>query len=245
MRPGRRSATLHAVAGSWASSSTDARPLRLDDLSRDPRSVGFPPNHPPMRSFLGVPVMTRGVAFGNLYLAEKQPDGSFTEEDEEIATLLAAQAAVAIENAGSVQRDALRRAVQAQEVERRRLARELHDETGQALTSILLGLSAVERAESAEAARVAARDAARARRRDAAERSAARRRAAPVRAGRLRSRAGAPPARVRRCAKGASSTSRSRRGSASIGFRPTSRRRCTASCRRRSRMWSSMQALRT
>jgi len=134
----------------------DARPLRLDDLTRDPRSVGFPPNHPPMHSFLGVPVMTRGVAFGNLYLAEKQPAGSFTEEDEEIVRLLAAQAAVAIENAGSVQRDALRRAVQAQEAERKRLARELHDETGQALMSILLGLSAVERAESAEAARAAA-----------------------------------------------------------------------------------------
>ena len=82
----------------------DARPLRLDDLTRDPRSVGFPPNHPPMHSFLGVPVMTRGVAFGNLYLAEKQPAGGFTEEDEETVTLLAAQAAVAIENAGSVQR---------------------------------------------------------------------------------------------------------------------------------------------
>jgi signal transduction histidine kinase len=134
----------------------DARPLRLDDLTRDPRAVGFPPNHPPMHSFLGVPVMTRGVAFGNLYLAEKQPVGSFTEEDEEIVRLLAAQAAVAIENAGSVQRDALRRAVRAQEAERMRLARELHDETGQALTSILLGLSAVERAESAEAARAAA-----------------------------------------------------------------------------------------
>jgi len=134
----------------------DARPLRLDDLTRDPRSVGFPPNHPPMHSFLGVPVMTRGIAFGNLYLAEKQPAGGFTEEDEEIVTLLAAQAAVAIENAGSVQRDALRRAVQAQEVERRRLARELHDETGQALTSILLGLTAVERAETAAEAHAAA-----------------------------------------------------------------------------------------
>ena len=109
-----------------------------------------------MRSFLGVPVMTRGIAFGNLYLAEKQPEGSFTDEDEEIVTLLAAQAAVAIENAGSVQRDALRRAVQAQEAERRRLARELHDETGQALTSILLGLAAVESAKSAEEAHAAA-----------------------------------------------------------------------------------------
>jgi signal transduction histidine kinase len=136
----------------------DARPLRLDDLSQDPRSVGFPANHPPMRSFLGVPVMTRGVAFGNLYLSEKRSHDAFTDEDEETVTLLAAQAAVAIENAGSVQRDALRRAVQAQEVERRRLARELHDETGQALTSILLGLAAVERAESAEDAHVAAAD---------------------------------------------------------------------------------------
>src|SRR4029079_4639487 len=97
----------------------DARPLRLDDLSTHPRSFGVPPNHPPMRSFLGVPVITRGVAYGNLYLTDKQPSGSFTEEDEELVTLLAAQAAVAIENAGSVRRDALRRAVQAQEVERR------------------------------------------------------------------------------------------------------------------------------
>ncbi len=134
----------------------DATPLRLDDLMGDPRAVGFPPNHPPMRSFLGVPVMTRGIAFGNLYLAEKQPEGSFTDEDEEIVTLLAAQAAVAIENAGSVRRDALRRAVRAQEAERKRLARELHDETGQALTSILLGLAAVESAKSAEEAHAAA-----------------------------------------------------------------------------------------
>ena len=77
----------------------DARPLRLDRLGDDPRSVGFPPNHPPMESFLGVPVLMRGIAYGNLYLTEK-PDGeSFTAEDEDIVTLLATQAAVAIENA--------------------------------------------------------------------------------------------------------------------------------------------------
>src|SRR5215467_8714039 len=49
----------------------DATPLRLDDLTRDPRSVGFPANHPQMTTFLGVPIALRGVAFGNLYLAEK------------------------------------------------------------------------------------------------------------------------------------------------------------------------------
>jgi len=77
----------------------DAQPLRLHDLAEDPRSVGFPPAHPPMRSFLGVPVMLRGVAYGNLYLTEKQGAEDFTEEDEDLVTLLAGQAAVAIENA--------------------------------------------------------------------------------------------------------------------------------------------------
>ncbi|HZQ64706.1 MAG TPA: GAF domain-containing sensor histidine kinase [Gaiellaceae bacterium] len=77
----------------------DARTLRLHDLSEDRRSVGFPPNHPVMRTFLGVPVMLRGVAYGNLYLTEKEGGQDFTEEDEELVTLLAAQAAVAIENA--------------------------------------------------------------------------------------------------------------------------------------------------
>jgi two-component system, NarL family, sensor histidine kinase DevS len=76
----------------------DQRPLRLHDLAQDPRSVGFPPGHPPMRSFLGVPIMLRGVAFGNLYLTEKDA-GDFTDEDEDLVALLAAQAAVAVENA--------------------------------------------------------------------------------------------------------------------------------------------------
>jgi signal transduction histidine kinase len=76
----------------------DASPLRLHDLSEDPRSVGFPPGHPPMRSFLGVPVALRGIAYGNLYLTEKE-GADFGEEDEETVMLLASQAAVAIENA--------------------------------------------------------------------------------------------------------------------------------------------------
>jgi signal transduction histidine kinase len=77
----------------------DAEVLRLHDLTADPRSVGFPPNHPLMRTFLGVPIMLRGVAYGNLYLTEKAEGQDFTAEDEELVGLLAAQAAVAIENA--------------------------------------------------------------------------------------------------------------------------------------------------
>jgi signal transduction histidine kinase len=77
----------------------EAKPLRLHDLTEDPRSVGFPPGHPPMRSFLGVPILLRGIAYGNLYLTEKPNGEDFTQEDEELVTLLAGQAAVAIENA--------------------------------------------------------------------------------------------------------------------------------------------------
>jgi signal transduction histidine kinase len=77
----------------------EAESLRLHDLADDPRAVGFPPHHPPMHSFLGVPVKLRGVAYGNLYLTEKSGAADFDADDEEIVTLLAAQAAVAIENA--------------------------------------------------------------------------------------------------------------------------------------------------
>jgi signal transduction histidine kinase len=77
----------------------DARPLRLADLTADDRSAGFPPNHPPMTTFLGVPILLRGVAYGNLYLTEKAGGVEFTAEDEELTQLLGAQAAVAIENA--------------------------------------------------------------------------------------------------------------------------------------------------
>ena len=77
----------------------DARPFRLAHLGDDQRSVGFPAGHPPMSSFLGVPIILRGIAYGNLYLTEKANGEEFTEDDEELVTLLAAQAAVAIENA--------------------------------------------------------------------------------------------------------------------------------------------------
>jgi signal transduction histidine kinase len=77
----------------------DARPLRLHDIAMDPRSSGFPPNHPPMRSFLGAPVIARGQVYGNLYLTEKQDAEDFDGDDERTLVLLAAQAGVAIENA--------------------------------------------------------------------------------------------------------------------------------------------------
>src|SRR5499427_4445339 len=77
---------------------TDPHPLRLHDISADPDSSGFPEGHPPMRSFLGVPVRIRDAVYGNLYLTEKQ-DGDFDEEDEALVQALAAAAGVAIENA--------------------------------------------------------------------------------------------------------------------------------------------------
>jgi signal transduction histidine kinase len=74
----------------------EARPVRVADVTKEPHFFGFPPGHPPMRSFLGVPIFVRGVVYGDLYLAEKE-DGEFTEADEEIVTLLAAQTGITIE----------------------------------------------------------------------------------------------------------------------------------------------------
>jgi signal transduction histidine kinase len=74
-------------------------PLRLHEIAEHPNSYGFPPGHPPMRSFLGVPVRIRDKVFGNLYLTEKEGGGDFTSEDEAIAVALAAAAGVVVENA--------------------------------------------------------------------------------------------------------------------------------------------------
>ncbi len=78
---------------------TEPRPVRLPDITKHPHSYGFPPHHPPMHSFLGVPVRTRDQIFGNLYLAEKQGAAEFSDDDEEIVVALAAAAGVAIDNA--------------------------------------------------------------------------------------------------------------------------------------------------
>ncbi|MDT0168842.1 GAF domain-containing protein [Pseudarthrobacter sp. BRE9] len=77
----------------------EPRPLRLHDLGKHPIASGFPPNHPPMKTFLGVPVRVRDEVFGNLYLTEKQGGEDFTSDDEDLAVALAAAAGVAIQNA--------------------------------------------------------------------------------------------------------------------------------------------------
>ena len=77
----------------------DPKPIRLDDIAQHPASVGFPPNHPPMRAFLGVPVRIRDEVFGNLYLTEKNSGQPFSEDDEVLVKALAAAAGIAIENA--------------------------------------------------------------------------------------------------------------------------------------------------
>ncbi len=98
----------------------DPRPLRLDDVGEHPRSYGFPPAHPPMHSFLGVPILIRGAAWGNLYLTEKDGAERFSDEDEEAAVILSDWAAIAIDNARlyhqvAGRRDELERAVRALE----------------------------------------------------------------------------------------------------------------------------------
>jgi signal transduction histidine kinase len=87
---------------------TEPYPLRIADLGQHPSSVGFPPHHPEMRTFLGVPVLVRGRVFGNLYMTEKQ-HGEFTAEDEAVLTALAAAAGVAIDNARLYEEGEVRR----------------------------------------------------------------------------------------------------------------------------------------
>src|SRR5919197_5543129 len=77
----------------------EPEPLRLNDIGDNPESYGLPPGHPPMGTFLGVPIRVRGEAFGNLYLTEKRGGAEFDEEDLSVVTALATAAGVAIENA--------------------------------------------------------------------------------------------------------------------------------------------------
>jgi signal transduction histidine kinase len=129
----------------------EPRPLRLANVADHPSSYGFPPNHPPMRTFLGLPILIRGEAFGNIYLTEKQDGEPFSDADEEAGVVLAEWAAIAIENARSVAEDRLRHSISAAERERGRWARELHDETLQGLGALRVLLASGRRGGSADA----------------------------------------------------------------------------------------------
>lgn len=119
----------------------DPRPLRLGDLHGHPESVGFPVGHPPMTSFLGVPVTVRGEPFGNLYLSNKRGGGEFTAEDEDVVLALALTAALAIDKARTYSR--MRDLTLAEE--RERIARDLHDTTIRRLFAVGLALQSAHR----------------------------------------------------------------------------------------------------
>lgn len=101
----------------------EPRPLRLQRIGDHPDSYGFPPGHPPMESFLGVPITIRGTVFGNLYLTDKRAASVFSDEDEAVAVALARAAAIAIENARLNERMNEMAVV----ADRERIARDLHD----------------------------------------------------------------------------------------------------------------------
>lgn len=122
----------------------EPEPLILDDVSLHPRSQGFPAGHPPMKSFLGVPVKIRGDVWGNLYLTEKD-SGPFDSADIQSVVILAEWIAIAIDNARSAAAERVRLTIEAAEQERGRWARELHDETLQNLASLRVLLSGTRR----------------------------------------------------------------------------------------------------
>ena len=105
----------------------DPKPLRLAEVGQHPHSYGFPAGHPPMHAFLGVPIVIRGKAWGNLYLAEKEAGGVFSDEDEDAALALAQWAGTAIENARLYESGERRRQELEQAVQSLRAARDIAD----------------------------------------------------------------------------------------------------------------------
>lgn len=114
----------------------EGKPLRLREISLHPRSYGFPPHHPQMHSFLGVPIIVRGRVFGRLYLTDKRRGEEFSKDDERLALVFAAQAGVAVENARL--HEALRDLAVLEE--RERISKELHDGVIQSIYSVGLSL---------------------------------------------------------------------------------------------------------
>ncbi len=122
---------------------------RVDSVLDDPESDQDAARRMGIRTALYVPLVARGRAIGIVAIHDKTArDPRFTDADLRLAEIFAARAAVAVDLSERVARETVRRVVDAQELERSRLARELHDETGQALTSILLGLQAIRGADS-------------------------------------------------------------------------------------------------
>jgi signal transduction histidine kinase len=117
----------------------EGRSIRIPDIALDPRSVGFPPGHPPMRSFLGVPIVVKGRSVGNLYLTEKQGDLEFSVADQELVETFALHAGIAIDNARLHER--VQRLVIVEE--RERIGRDLHDGIIQSLYAVGLSLEDV------------------------------------------------------------------------------------------------------
>jgi len=124
----------------------DPRPLRLRELKTHPDSYGFPANHPPMTSFLGVPVRARDEVYGNLYLTDKIGWAEFTQDDEELVTALALAAGIAIENTR------LHARVQQVAVydDRDRIARDLHDAVIQRLFAVGLSLQGITKSAASD-----------------------------------------------------------------------------------------------
>ena len=115
---------------------TDATPLRLKDLSTHPDSYGFPPHHPPMKSFLGVPVRVRSVVYGNLYLTDKIGAEDFSDQDQALAEALAVAAGIAIENTRLSERVRVLSVLD----DRDRIARDLHDRVIQRVFAVGMAL---------------------------------------------------------------------------------------------------------
>jgi signal transduction histidine kinase len=137
----------------------ESRPIRSADINRHPQRYGFPPHHPPMRSFLGVPIRSRGDVFGNLYLTEKIGAKEFDGEDEAITVLLAAHAAVAVENA-RLHDESQRLVGQVQAMQRQRdlFFAMMNHELRNALTGVYGWAERLVRGKSPEATARAARE---------------------------------------------------------------------------------------
>jgi signal transduction histidine kinase len=120
---------------------TEPAPLRIANLEEDPDRYGFPPNHPPMTTFLGVPVRVRGEVYGNLYLTDKEGGAVFTDEDEALAEAFALAAGIAIEN------HRLHEQVRVMSVieDRDRIARDLHDRVIQRVYAVGMSLDGATR----------------------------------------------------------------------------------------------------